>query len=175
GWRSSAYLKRALTCSLAWVRELAGALPETTASMAGSMMPLTLAVLSVMGYRNVVLSLTCSVNAVTSTPLALKASAALSEDALSAGNTTALEATTSWQSADARYSTHLMAASFFWVPAQMESARPLNIDARSPSGPTGVGAMPTSMPLYPVYWPVIQEPWALMADLPAAKVSAMAA
>ena len=41
-------------------------------------------------------SLTCSVNAVTSTPLALKASAALSEEVLSAGKTTALDATTSW-------------------------------------------------------------------------------
>src|SRR5215217_3470746 len=113
--------------------------------MAGSMMPLTLAVLSVMGYRNVVLFLTCSVNAVTSTPLALKASAALSDEVLIAGKTTALEATTSWQSADARYSTHLTDASFFLVPVQMESARPLNIDARSPSGPAGVGAIPTSM------------------------------
>ena len=111
------------------------------------MMPLTLAVLSVMGYRNVVLFLTCSVNAVTSTPLALKASAALSEEAFSAGKTTAFEATTSWQSAEARYSTHLMEASFFLVPAQIESARPLNMEARLPSGPTGVGAMPTSMPL----------------------------
>jgi hypothetical protein len=115
--------------------------------MVGSMMPLTLAVLSVMGYRNVLLFLTCSVKAVTSMPLALNAAAALSEEAFSAGKTTALDATTSWQSAEARYSTHLMAASFFLVPAQMESARPLNIEARLPSGPTGVGAMPTWIPL----------------------------
>ncbi len=44
-----------------------------------------------------------------------------------AGKTTALEATTSWQSAEARYSTHLTAAAGFLVPAQMESARPLNM------------------------------------------------
>jgi hypothetical protein len=43
------YLKRSFTWLLASVKELAGFLPDTTASIAGSMMPLTLAVLSVMG------------------------------------------------------------------------------------------------------------------------------
>ena len=64
-----------------------------------------------------------------------------------AGNTTALEATTSWQAAEPRYSANFTAAAGFFVPAQTESARPLNMEDRLPSGPVGVGAIPTSTPL----------------------------
>ena len=70
-----------------------------------------------MGKRKVVPSLTCVVKALTSMPLALKAAAAFSEEDLMAGKTTALEATTSWQSVEARYSTHLTDAAGFLVPA----------------------------------------------------------
>jgi len=45
------------------------------------------------------------VRALSSMPLALKAFAAFSEELLMAGNTMPLDATTSWQSAEARYST----------------------------------------------------------------------
>ena len=110
--------------------------------MAGFMMPSTLAALSAIGNRNVVPSLTWVVKAETSVPLALNASAAFSEELVRAGNTTALEATTSWQAVEARYSTHLTEAAGFLVPAQTESARPLNMLARLPSGPFGVGAKP---------------------------------
>jgi hypothetical protein len=68
------------------------------------------------GKRNVVPSLTCVVKGLTSMPLALKA-AAFSEEDLMAGKTTALEATTSWQSAEARYSTHFTEGAGFLVPA----------------------------------------------------------
>src|SRR5579859_2497985 len=110
--------------------------------MAGFMMPSILAAFWVIGNRKVEPSLTCWVNGATSTPLALNAAAALSVASLMAGNTTAFDATTSWHAEDARYSTHLTVAVLFFVPAQIESARPLNIEAFLLSGPTGVGAMP---------------------------------
>src|SRR6478609_3975130 len=141
------YLKRSFTWLLASVRELAGFLPESTASIAGFMMPSTFAALSAMGNRNVVPSLTWVVKAETSVPLALKALAALSEELVMAGKTTALDATTSWQAAEPRYSTHLTDAAGFLVPAQTESARPLNMLARLPFGPLGVGANAVSTPL----------------------------
>src|SRR5690349_12928848 len=116
------YLKRELTCPLASERLLGSFLPDRTASMAGFMMPSTFAALSAMGNRKVVPSLTCCVNAVTSMPLALNAAAALSEELLRAGKTTALDATTSWHAGDARYSTHFSEGTGDLVAANVELA-----------------------------------------------------
>ena len=63
-----------------------------------------------------------------------------------------------WQSADPRNLTHFHAAAWFFDPLQMESARPLYMLARWPTGPIGVGAMPVLMPLIEVKAPVFQEP-----------------
>src|SRR6476619_723868 len=103
------------------------------------MMPSICEAWSVIGKRNVVLSLTCTRKELTSTPLALNAASALSVEVLTAGKTTAFVATMSWQSAEPRNSTHLAAAGLFFEPTQMESAKPLYMLERLPLGPTGVG------------------------------------
>ncbi len=99
------------------------------------------------GNRNVVPSLTWIRKESVLTPLALNAAAALSVEVVIAGNTTPFSPTTSWHAAEPRYSTHLAAAGLFFEPTQIESARPLYMLDRLPFGPTGVGAVPVSMPL----------------------------
>src|SRR5690349_1092050 len=111
------------------------------------MMPSISEAWSVIGNRKVVLSLRWIKKASVLRPLVLKADCAFTVDVFTAGNTTALEATMSWQSAEPRNSTHFAAAGLFFEPTQIESARPLNMLERLPSGPTGVGTVPVSTPL----------------------------
>ncbi len=100
--------------------------------------------LPVMGKRNVVPFSTWSVNGETSMPSSANSSCAVSHASVMAGKTTWCSPTTRWHSGEARYLTHCQDASGLSVPAQIESASPLNMLARSPEGPTGVGAMPAS-------------------------------
>src|SRR5665647_3550147 len=110
-------------------------------------------------------------NEFTSTPLALKAAWAFWVALGIAGNTTPRLPTTSWAAAEPRYSTHLIAAGLFLELTHTASARPLYMLDRLPLGPIGVGARPTSTPLYPNIWPIIHEPLVIIAYLPAPKMS----
>src|SRR6476469_3544053 len=109
------------------------------ACRAGAIRAVTSAAWSV--NRNVVLSLTWTVKADMSVPAALNAASALSVEAGMAGKTTAFAATRSWHSCEPVNSTHFTAGAWFFVAAFTESAKPLNIDARDPLGPIGVGAI----------------------------------
>ena len=111
------------------------------------MMPSICDAWSVIGNKKVVSSLRCTVKAETSTPLALNAAVALSVAAGMAGKTTPFSPTMFWQSGEPRYSTHFAAAGLLSDPTQIESARPLNMLARLPLGPIGVGATSVLMPL----------------------------
>ncbi|CPU63779.1 Uncharacterised protein [Mycobacteroides abscessus] len=62
--------------------------------------------------------------------------------------------------------THSHAASCFFDDALIESATPLKSEARSPVGPTGPGAIPTSTPSSALKVPVAHEPLVPMATLP---------
>ena len=63
-----------------------------------------------------------------STPAALNALKALAVEVVIAGNTTAFEATMSWQAVDPRKSTHSSDSSWNLDLELIESARPLNMD-----------------------------------------------
>src|SRR4029079_19220731 len=84
-----------------------------------------------------------------------------------AGNTTAASPTMFWQSAEPRNLTHFQAFAWLSEPAQMESARPLYMLARWPTGPMGVGAIPVLIPLMDVKAPVFHDPSVTIAYLPA--------
>src|SRR3954471_19186412 len=76
-----------------------------------------------------------------------------------------------WHWAPERNLTHLAAFSGCFDSVVIESARPLNIDARLPVGPIGVGAMPMSsfLPAASVSLlnvEIIQEPLRPMAAIP---------
>src|SRR4051812_19320189 len=76
-----------------------------------------------------------------------------------------------WQSSPERNFTHFAAFSGCFDKVVMESARPLNIDARLPVGPTGVGAIPMSsfLPAASVRVlkvEIIQEPLSAIAAIP---------
>src|SRR4051794_4048913 len=103
------------------------------------------AALLVTGNRNVVLFLTWSVNGVTSSLRSvLLYWIARSVPLGRAGNTTPDWPMISWHCSPERNLTHLAALSGCLDSVVMESARPLNIEARLPDGPIGVGAMPMS-------------------------------
>jgi hypothetical protein len=99
--------------------------------------------------------------------LALNAAVALSVAAGMAGKTTPFSPTMFWHSGEPRYSTHFAAAGLLSDPTQTESARPLNMLARLPLGPIGVGATSVSTPLYPNMVLIIHEPLVIIAYLPA--------
>src|SRR5215212_10010922 len=166
-----AYPNSWLTWLFASVRDVTGAFPDKTSSMAGCMMPSIWEAWSVIGNKKVVLSCTWMVNGVVSMFFAFQAASALSVASGMAGKTTAFSPTMFWQSGEPRNSTHLAAAGLFLEPTQMESAKPLYMLARLPLGPVGVGARPTSMPLEPKMLLVVHEPLVSMAYLPAAKMS----
>src|ERR1043165_9987431 len=88
-----------------------------------------------------------------------------------AGKTTPEVPMVAWHSAPERYLTHFAALSGCLDSVVIESVRPLNIDARRPSGPFGVGAMPmfsflpaASVRLLNVE--IIQEPLSAIAAMP---------
>src|SRR5690349_7029868 len=98
---------------------------------------------SEIGNRNVPFgSSASSVNEVTSTLFSLRFASAASTPDLIAGKTTADWPTMFSQSGDAANFTHCQAASWFFEPTQIESARPLNMVLR-PADPFGSGAKPT--------------------------------
>src|SRR5437773_9876945 len=99
----------------------------------------------VTGNRNVVLSWTCRVNGVTSRWRWFLLYATANWVASGrAGKTTPDWPMMSWHCSLDRNFTHFAAFSGCFNRVVIESARPLNIDARLPVGPMGVGAMPMS-------------------------------
>src|SRR3954469_21394481 len=88
-----------------------------------------------------------------------------------AGNTTPDWPMMSWHCSPERNLTHLAASSGCLESVVMESARPLNIDARLPLGPTGVDAIPMSifLPAASVSLAneeIIQEPFIAITAVP---------
>src|SRR2546430_9400870 len=99
----------------------------------------------VTGKRNVVLSLTCWVNGVTSRLRSFLLYATARSVPLGlAGKTTPDWPMMFWHCSPERNFTHFAAFSGCFDKVVIESARPLNIDARLPVGPIGVGARPMS-------------------------------
>ena len=130
------------------------------------------AALVVTGKRNVVLSVTCWVNGVTSRlrSFLLYAMASCVPSGR-AGKTTPDSPMMFWHSSPDMNFTHFAAFSGCLDNVVTESARPLNIDARLPVGPIGVGAMPMSsfLPLASVSLlkvEIIQEPLSAIAASP---------
>ena len=87
--------------------------------------------------------------------LGLERACALS---LLAGTTTPAVPTRSWQSVEPRNLAYLQAAAWFFDLDRMESARPLNMLARVPTGPIGIGVIPTVTPWVLVSALVFHEP-----------------
>src|SRR3954454_3789502 len=88
-----------------------------------------------------------------------------------AGNTTPDRPMMSWHSSPERYLTHFPAFSGCLENVVTESASPLNIEARWPVGPIGVGAMPM-FSFFPLAWvrpanvEIIHEPFSAIAAIP---------
>src|SRR3954447_20160983 len=96
----------------------------------------------VTGNRNVVFSTTCWVNGVTSRSRSfLLYATARFVPFGRAGKTTPDSPMMFWHSSPDMNLTHFAAFSGCFDSVVTESARPLNIDARLPDGPIGVGAM----------------------------------
>src|SRR3954454_13837224 len=142
-------------------------------SRTGCMSAVMSAALDVTGKRNVVLFLTWSVNGVTSRwRTSLLYWIARSVAWGRAGKTGPALAMISWHCSPERNLTHVAAASGFLLSVVIESASPLNIEARCPEGPIGVGAMPISIGLplasvIEVNAVIVQEPFSAITALPA--------
>src|SRR3954451_1609588 len=95
----------------------------------------------VTGNRKVVFSATCRVNGVTSRLRSFLLYATASSVPLGrAGKTTPDWPMMFWHCSPERNLTHFAALSGCFDSVVTESARPLNMDARLPVGPIGVGA-----------------------------------
>src|SRR5919112_1176388 len=141
-------------------------------SMVGAIRARMSAAFVVTGKRNVVLFFTWSVNGVTSSLReSLLNSIARFVPLGRAGKTTPDLPMMFWHSSPERNFTHFAAASGCLLSFVTESARPLNMDARCPDGPIGVGAIPMSifLPLASVIEAnveIIQEPLNPIAAVP---------